>query len=47
MSSDMARGDIGTAVRRIGVEARSVLSAREVWEASSLVRAKGIRTEAR
>ena len=43
----MARGDIGSAVRRIDDEARSVLSAREVWEASSLVRAKEVRTEAR
>jgi hypothetical protein len=42
----MARGGIGTAERQIDGEACSVLSAREVWEASSLVRAKEIRTEA-
>jgi hypothetical protein len=44
---DRARGGIGTAERQIDSEACSVLSAREVWEASSLVRAKEIRTEAR
>jgi hypothetical protein len=41
---DMARGGKGTAARQIDGEARPVLSAREVWEASSLVRAKEIRT---
>jgi len=43
---DMARGDIGTAARRIDGEARPVLSAREFWEALSRVRAKEIRTGA-
>jgi hypothetical protein len=43
---DMARGTIGTAAGRSSVEACPVLPAREVWEASSLVRAKGIRTGA-
>jgi len=42
----MARGGIGTAARRIDGEARPVLPAKEVWDASSLVRAKGIRTGA-
>jgi len=42
----MARGDIGTAARRIDGEARPVLSAREFWEALSRVRAKEIRTGA-
>ncbi len=47
MSSDMARGDIGTAARRIGVEARSVLQPEEFGKLRLVVRAKGIRTEAR
>ncbi len=47
MSSDMARGDIGTAERRIGVEARSVLQPEEFGKLRLVVRAKGIRTEAR
>ncbi len=42
----MARGGIGTAARRIDGEVRPVLPAKEVWDASSLVRAKGIRTGA-
>jgi len=44
---DMARGDIGTAERQIGVEARSALQPEEFGKLRLVVRAKGIGAEAR